>query len=462
MILFWLAAAGLTAAVVALLVWPLLRRPVSGPGRAAYDLEVYRDQLAELDRDLERGAIDPGSAEAARAEIGRRILAVADAPAPAGPGTPTAVPRANRVTALVLLGVIPTATLALYLAVGRPDLPARPLAGRSDPAAADAVPSDVVRAVAQLAERLKREPADLDGWRLLAQSLTRLDRPDEAIDAWRHALAVAGDDPVLQGTLAAALTAANQGLVPDEARRLFEAVLVRRPGDPQASHFVALALAQGGDFRGALDRWVALAAASPADAPWLPMVRKAIEDMARHLGLDPAGVIPPSAPPRGTAGTAPSEGDTPATPEEQNRMIRAMVDGLAARLAAEPGDVAGWLRLAHAYQVLGEPDRQLDAIAHARSEAPDRPAVLVAYAEALIARTPPATGSRPPPEAVAALRAALASAPDTPEALWYLGLDAAAAGQPAEARTLWQRLLTQLEPGSGDYAEVRTRLDGLK
>ena len=58
-------------------------------------------------------------------------------------------------------------------------------------------------------------------------------------------------------------------------------------------------------------------------------------------------------------------------------------------------------------------------------------------------------------------RAALAAAPDTPEALWFLGLDAVAAHQPAEARELWRRLLGDLDPSSPDYAEVKARLDGL-
>ncbi len=469
MTLFWLAAAVLTAGVVAVLVSPLVRRPAPSPGRAAYDLEVYRDQLAELDRDLGRGTIDAGQAEAARAEIGRRILAVApadgadDAPALETP------PRTGRITVALLLTVFPAAALILYLVIGRPDLPAQPLAERASPAAAGSMAGNITEAVARLAERLKREPADLDGWTLLAQSLTRLDRPGEAVDAWRQALALAKEDPDIQGSLADALITANQGLVSEEARRLFEAVLSKRPGDPQASHFLALAQAQGGEFQSALDRWAALAAASPADAPWLPMVRRAIADMAQHLNLDPAKATPPSLPPRETATTdapaaatgTPTPQATPTSPEDRARMIRSMVDGLAARLATTPGDIAGWLRLARAYQVLGEPDRQLDAIGHARTQAPNRPDVLVAYAEAVMAGAPSAADARLPADAVGAFRAALAAAPDTPEALWFLGLDAVAAHQPAEARELWRRLLGDLDPSSPDYAEVKARLDGL-
>ncbi len=458
MTLFWLAAAILTAIVVAVLVSPLLRRPLPNASRSSYDLEVYRDQLAEVDRDLERGVVNPDQAEAARAEIARRILAVGETGSPAG-GTPSgdrAPPQPKRITALVLLVTIPGTALVLYLMVGRPDLPAQPLAGRDSQPAASTAPANIAAAVAHLAERLNREPDDLEGWTLLAQSLAKLDRPAEAVDAWRHALTLAKDDPDLQAGLADALMTTNQGVVPDEARRLFEAILIKRPADPQASHFLALAQAQGGDFRGALDRWTALATASPADAPWLPMVQRAIADMARRLNLDPAKAIPESLLPRVAI-----DAGTPPPPPDRKQIIRSMVDDLATRLAAEPADVTGWLRLARAYQVLGEPDHQLDAVSHAKAQAPTRPDVLVAYAEALIDNGSPAAGTRLPPAAVGALRAALTAAPETPEALWYLGLDAAAAGQPTEAKTLWQKLLDELDPTSPDYAEVKTRLKSL-
>ena len=111
--LFWIVAAAMTAAVTALVLTPLLRsRQAVGPGagsRASYDMEVYRDQLAELERDLARGVIDNRQAQAARAEIGRRMLAVAEegkreAASPGG-----AASRASRSIALALCVVIPAA-----------------------------------------------------------------------------------------------------------------------------------------------------------------------------------------------------------------------------------------------------------------------------------------------------------------------------------------------------------------
>ncbi len=70
-----LALLALTTFAVALLLAPLILRGRGAAARDAYNLAVYRDQLAELERDVERGVLSPAEAEAAKSEIGRRILA---------------------------------------------------------------------------------------------------------------------------------------------------------------------------------------------------------------------------------------------------------------------------------------------------------------------------------------------------------------------------------------------------
>ena len=57
--ILWLAMAGLTAAVMAALVWPMMRRAPEAASRAQFDAAVYRDQVAVLERDAARGIICP-------------------------------------------------------------------------------------------------------------------------------------------------------------------------------------------------------------------------------------------------------------------------------------------------------------------------------------------------------------------------------------------------------------------
>ncbi len=451
MTLFWIVAALITAGVVAALVRPLQRPLAPASPRGDGDIEVYRDQLAEVGLDVERGVMDGPEAEATRTEISRRILAAAGRDAAA-----LVVPqrRPSQVTTLVLISAIPLAALTLYLAIGRPDMRDHPFTALTAEAAKPvSPPQKVVDAVNHLAERLKAEPGDLDGWMLLGQSYGKLGRLAEAVGAWRKAVALAPDQLEISSNLAEALVTANQGLVPDEARTLFEAQKSKMPDDPRSSHYLALARFQAGDEKGALDRWAALVAVSPANAPWLGMVRQHIAEVAGRLNLNPAEVTPQP--------LAAKPADSAAA--DQAKTIRAMVDGLRAKLQTAPADIDGWLRLIRAYEVLGDAPARLEAARHAREQAPRQPDVLLALAEAVIAATP-ATGptDRLPPEAGAVLREVLAVAPDTAAALWYLGLDAALAGNVAEARPLLEKLLTLIEPASAEYQEVKTRLESLK
>lgn len=459
--LFWILAALLTACAVALLVHPLMRSRGGVAARTDYDLAVYRDQLQELERDVARGLLDRDQAEAARAEIGRRMLA-ADAGRGPQASTPPTRASAGRWPAVAIAALLPLAALAVYLPAGHPDLPAQPVASRDDAGA----PPAVLEALDRLGQELERDPDNLQGWVLMAQVYDRMGRHRDAADAYRRALALSQGDPGLATAFAEALVRTDRGIVSEEARRIFDGVLERVPDDPRARYYLALASAQAGDFEAALAGWSGLLRASPPDAPWVGLVRQRIAEAATELGRDVASVMP-DPPSPGAAAQPPAPGPTreqmqaagEMTAEQRAGMVRGMVDRLAARLEEEPGDADGWLRLARAYRVLGDREKALEAYAGAQSAAPDRPDILVARAEALIDAAP---DGPPPPEALAALRRALEVDPTNATALYVLGRDAAEAGRPADAAELWGRLLAQLDPASPEHARLREAIEALK
>lgn len=448
MIAFWILAAVMTAAVVLAVARPLMRGRPPERDPAAYDLAVYRDQLAELGRDLDRGVIDARQAEAARAEIGRRMLAVEDAHRTADAGTDTRLgappPGGARRLGMAIVAMMPMAAIAAYLSMGAPELPGSPLASRV--IETPAVPEEVASAVAELEAHLKTAPEDVEGWLVLARTYVRLGRADDAVAAFRRLMDLTDGDPEIATAYAEALTFAAQGMITEEARRIFETVLQQRPLEPRASYYLALARAQAGDFQGALDRWTALAASSPADAPWLEAVRQRIEETATRLGLDVATVMPDPLPP-----------DAP-SPDEQAAAIRGMVDGLAARLAEAPDDIDGWMRLGRSYLVLGEGVKAVEAYGEAARRAPQDVAVQLGYAQAMLAVS---ETERPSAEFLKVMRTVLDLDPDNPQALWHLGAEAERAGRAREAAALWDRLLARLPPGSAEHAEVKARRDGL-
>ncbi|KAA0683030.1 c-type cytochrome biogenesis protein CcmI [Roseomonas genomospecies 6] len=466
--LFWIVAAAMTAGVVLLIVPPLLKKPRgAGEDRADYDLEVYRDQLSELERDQGRGLISEAQAAAARAEIGRRMLAIAEhgkAGAKAKTATsaraPRSAPRSAMALAALLAVLLPLGALAVYGKLGRPELPAQPLASRNLDHERGGPPKNVLAAMDKLKAQLAETPDDPQGWAILGQAYAKMGRLPDAAEALGKAVALAGDDLELLGAYGEVLISANGGTVPEEAVKTFDRVLAKDPKEPRARFYAALARFQAGDSKDALERWRSLLAESPADAPWVPVVREQIVQAAKALNLDPAKVMPEPLPAEQPP-VAQNQGQGDG--EDQQQMIRGMVDGLAARLEANPNDVDGWLRLSRSYGVLGETAKAIDAARKAREQAPKRPDVLVAYASALLSAEPRSAKPAPmPEEAVASLRQALEAEPDNRDALWLLGLNAAGIGKTAEANDLWTRLLAQFKPDEPEYTLIRSRIDSLK
>ena len=206
--MIWLVVAVLGVAAGAAIAWRLYPRGCTGsaaaPDSAAYDLEVYRDQMGELDRDLARGVIETAEAEAARNEIRRRALAAAERAEVAGE-TAAAPQTLSRTTVLLLALAVPALSLALYAVLGRPELAdgsrltvqeERRGPTREDMRAAEQMTpeqrQEMIRGmVGRLAERLEENPGDLAGWLRLAQARSVLGEPGKSADAYGKAAALA-------------------------------------------------------------------------------------------------------------------------------------------------------------------------------------------------------------------------------------------------------------------------------
>lgn len=364
--IFWVLAALMAALLVLVLLWPLLRRRDAAPVTADYDRAVYRDQLAELEQDRQRGLIDAAEAEAARREIGRRLLQTEDA---GETGSASRSPWPRRLALALVVALPPAVGLGLYLHLGTPDLPGLPLAGR-DPGG----PGEMALLAQRLETRVADNPDDVETRLVLAQVYERGGRFAEAAGHYRTAIdLVAGQGPVpgpLHAALGETLVAAAGGRVEREARLAFAAAIEADPGNVRARYYAGLAMAQDGRLEEAIGVWQELAEDSPPGSPWVGLLRQQVDRAAAELGIAPPVFAQPEAPAAGPRG--PSAADMEAagqlSPEERQAFIRSMVDQLAARLEAEPADPDGWLRLARAYLVLGEADKAREALAAAETQ----------------------------------------------------------------------------------------------
>ncbi|RUM26367.1 c-type cytochrome biogenesis protein CcmI [Rhizobium vallis] len=346
--LFWILVAVLTAVVAAILLYPLLRGAKAAEKSRAGEAAVYRDQLRELERDLNGGLITAEEADYARAEIGRRLIAVsADEP-----GEAPKAPRHHRLTEAFVLLLLPVLGLCLYLTTGRPDLPSQPLEARLEN------PGDDVAVLIAKAERhLAQNPDDGRGWDVLAPIYVRTMRVNDAQVAYRNAIRLLGPSPIRLDGLAETLMAVSDGVVTEEARQVLEQSLTLEPDNPRARFYVALSMEQAGKPDEARRAFEVLAKQSPADAPWLPLVNEHIAmngGAPANLGTDQA------------APGNPTQEDVAAAENmnagDRQQMIRGMVGSLDAKLSQDPNNFEGWMRLIRSYAVLNDKDRAAGAL----------------------------------------------------------------------------------------------------
>ena len=343
--LFWSVLAGLTAMALAIVFWPVARGGAAMAARESYDVRIFRDQLAELERDLANGAIDAEAAEAARNEIGRRILAAENKSAPA-----TGTGQTSQTLAMGSLVAIPLIALVAYLSIGRPDLPDTPRAERMAKAE-DA--GDVPAMIAKVEAHLAANPTDAQGWLVLAPVYRSVNRFSDAADAFRQGLALGGAEPGVLTDYGEVLMLANSGMVTADARQAFDDALKLEPKHPKALYYRALAEQQAGNADTAKQRFTALLRETPKDAPWRQLV------VQRLAELSPDGKGP-------VLDQQTVESAQQMSAEDRRKMIVGMVEGLAERLAADGQDLQGWLRLINARMVLGQKDKAQQALVSAR------------------------------------------------------------------------------------------------
>jgi cytochrome c-type biogenesis protein CcmH len=387
---FWIVTGAMAVAVAGTLGTVLWRGGRGAADDAAsYDLRVYRDQLAEVDRDLARGVLAPDDADRVRTEIKRRILA-ADAARPGGAAGQKG--RTGHLVAAAVLVAVAAGSVALYARLGAPgygDLAlADRIAGaerlraeRPDQDAAEArMPSGTVpqspeiteetrATIDQLRDVVASRPDDAEGHRLLALWEGRLGDYAAAWRAYDRFLELR-EEPATAAEyaeLADLMVMAAGGYVSPEAEAVLEKALMRDATQPVARYFWGLMEAQTGRPDRAFRLWDRLLREGPADAPWISPIEAQIAGLARRAGVD---YTPPEAGSGALPG--PSRADIEAagemTGEERMAMIEGMVQGLSERLATEGGSADEWARLITALSVLGRADRAAAIYAEAREK----------------------------------------------------------------------------------------------
>ena len=357
MIALWLVAALLSAAAAALILHRAAR--AGAVGGVDPTAAVYERQLSEIDELAERGLLAETERRSARAEAARRLLSAADQEARPEPAAGR--PAGRRAVVLIAAGA-PLLAVSIYLAIGSPQYADQPFSKRlAEWRAADPATLDPERMVALLQAATAERPGDPQALYYLARAQAASGDMVSAVRSLQKAVALAPSRADLWTAAGEALVAEAGGEIGPDAKAAFRRAVALDPAAPSARYHLARANLAAGDVAAGLAEWRRLAAELPAGDPRRAGLEDEIAAVVRDGGLKPAAA---------SAAAVPEEAGA------QQAFIRSMVDGLAARLKAQPDDPQGWARLVRSYGVLGDKARRDAALAEARRLFAGRPDAL--------------------------------------------------------------------------------------
>jgi cytochrome c-type biogenesis protein CcmH len=334
--LFWLLAIVVTVIACAALYYAAAGRTVNAGAGAVDDATTahYRLQLKEIDADIASGRLGEAEGVAARGEMARELIHLKQEARP-----DTDSDKRNKPVLLMAIGATALLAFGAYAALGNPELPSSPLAGRP------IGEMTLAEAVARIETQLTRTPDDLRGWVAIAPAYMQMGRFADAERAYRRILALGGVSADSETDLAEAILMKQAGSATGEPLELLKSAAARDPQHMRSRFYLAGEATRVGEYQSAIGQWNELIAMAAGDEPWLAAARQGLA--AANAGLDGA-----TAPP--------SQAD-----------IAAMVEGLAGRLGSEGGSIEEWTQLVRSRLVLGQTAEAQAAYDAARQAYPD-------------------------------------------------------------------------------------------
>ncbi len=283
---FLIAAALVLAATLILLSrpWWCRRRAdadADADTRRSLNAAIYRDQLAEIEKDRAGGELNEADYQEARSELQRRLLDDAAATEP----VPVAATQSKRSLAALLIA-LPMAAVGFYYWLGNP-------AGMDPMARRDFTQTDIENMVAGLAAKLEKEPGNHQGWIMLARSYKAMGRYDDAERAFEKAMPLVEQSPQLLGALADLLAMKSNGDLSGRPEELIAKALALDPDDPQSLWLAGTAAFNRDDFAGAVAHWRHALTQLPAESEDAKMLAAIIAEAGQKGGLGEGQPIAP-------------------------------------------------------------------------------------------------------------------------------------------------------------------------
>jgi cytochrome c-type biogenesis protein CcmH len=307
MMVFWLVAALLLAAALIFILPPLFRTnrdDVHSGERAALNVSIYRDQLTEMERDVDNDVLGQEQYQQGRIEIEQRLLDDVgngtDAPAAAAGGS-------AKITAIVLAILIPLGAVILYQLLGTPE--GLDPEGFQPPAMSKQQQSDQInQMVSRLAARLQDDPNDAEGWKMLGRSYLVLERFGDARKAFEQAVKMIPNDAQLLADLADTIAMTSGQSLEGRPMELINKALRVDPQNEKALWLAGTAAYERKDYRQALGYWQRLYSMQQPGSEGARAMERNIAEIKSLLGEPVTMGMAPPPPPGGDSSAAATAG----------------------------------------------------------------------------------------------------------------------------------------------------------
>ena len=283
---FWLLV-GLLILIALALVLPSLwrQRAVAAADMDTRNIAIAKTRLAELKEQLQADALTQAQYDEQRIEL---ELALAD---DLDITTANATSTQGRWLAYVLAILLPLSALALYAGLGtyQAITPTPEMLGTTQTATPNI--EDINKMVAKLAERMKTNPTDAEGWTMLGKSYKYLQQFPKAADAFAKAYALLGEQSEIMLLYADALAFANNEQMSGKPAELVFKVLAREPDNITALWYGGMAKAQTGEAVEGVKLWRKLLTLLPPDS----QAQQEVKGLLSKLEATVSGGVPNNA-----------------------------------------------------------------------------------------------------------------------------------------------------------------------
>src|SRR5574340_426577 len=310
---FWVVA-GIFIVGALLFVLPTLwskRERRAGVARDGTNVNIYRDQLAELDSDLRSDVLTREQYEQSKRELQQRMLQ--DIPAgETGLAASTAIMsgRSNTATITITTLAVPVLAVSLYLWLGNTKALLPQPAAEQAPMSTEGGHADFSSVLQSLITRLKDQPNDIEGWLMLGRTYAMMQRFNEAKEAYEKVMALAPDDSGVITDYADIVAMTNNGSLIGKPLELIDKALRLDPQNPKAMALAGTAEFERRRYKDAAAYWERLLAlVPPAETELVESIRNSIAE-AKSLASGKGSTV-------ARAPDQPSGGQTPPSSESR-------------------------------------------------------------------------------------------------------------------------------------------------